>query len=482
MAPLGVVALVIALLCLADSCLADGVTKLLRDGDAALANSEYTSAVRYYSSAIEQSPKTALLYTKRAAAYISLRQLSQALRDLDKAVDCDATFVQGYLNRGKLQRQMCNFDAAERDCNKVLELRPGQKVAEQELARIRSARDKLLSLEVAATSEATAHLSEREREQLEAVLQSLYEDAPDCGKAQVLEAKLYFAQREYEQVVAVTGRLLKADDRQLEALVLRGRAYFYLADHDMAKRHFGEALKFDPDYAPARKEFNKVKDYDRKKARAERAAAENDWQQAERAFAEALHVDPDHYRGNDALWLGLCKARRALGLVDAAVEACGAVLVLDPGHREAKLLLVEMLMDAERFEEANAKAREFLQQHRDDGAFHQMARDAERRLKMSKRKDYYKILGVDKDAAVPDIKRAYRDLAKKYHPDKVSADEREAAEAQFREIAEAYEVLSDEEKRNAYDNGHDVDEAQHMQQQHWGFHHGGGMRFNVRFG
>lgn len=182
-----------------------------------------------------------------------------------------------------------SFDAAERDCNKVLELRPGQKVAEQEvrsstarrglwyscscvhsepavrhclrlhlhpgyrtrkaprsagqpaapvqvmpplfpgrnplpwtqplstpqradgfgahvlcprypapcavlpcptpapdptvqLARIRSARDKLLSLEVAATSEATAHLSEREREQLEAVLQSLYEDAPDCGK------------------------------------------------------------------------------------------------------------------------------------------------------------------------------------------------------------------------------------------------------------------------------------------------------------
>ncbi len=64
----------------------------------------------------------------------------------------------------------------------------------------------------------------------------------------------------------------------------------------------------------------------------------------------------------------------------------------------------------------------------------------------------------------------------------MSADEREASEAQFREIAEAYEVLSDEEKRTAYDNGQDVDEAQHMQQQHWGFHHGGGMRFNVRFG
>ena len=49
----------------------------------------------------------------------------------------------------------------------------------------------------------------------------------------------------------------------------------------------------------------------------------------------------------------------------------------------------------------------------------QLAREAERRLKMAKRKDYYKVLGIDKTAGDREIKRAYRDLAKKYHPDKV---------------------------------------------------------------
>jgi len=63
-------------------------------------------------------------------------------------------------------------------------------------------------------------------------------------------------------------------------------------------------------------------------------------------------------------------------------------------------------------------------------------------------KDYYAALGVDKTATVEQIKRAYRKLARKYHPDLNKAAD---AEARFKDIAEAYEALSDPEKRAAYD-------------------------------
>ena len=62
-------------------------------------------------------------------------------------------------------------------------------------------------------------------------------------------------------------------------------------------------------------------------------------------------------------------------------------------------------------------------------------------MKKSKRKDYYKILGVEKDATDNDIKKAYRKLAIIHHPDK-NPDDEEAAE-KFKEIGEAYETLSD---------------------------------------
>jgi molecular chaperone DnaJ len=66
------------------------------------------------------------------------------------------------------------------------------------------------------------------------------------------------------------------------------------------------------------------------------------------------------------------------------------------------------------------------------------------------KKDYYKILGVNKDASQDDIKKAYRKLAIKYHPDKNPGDKK--AEEKFKEAAEAYEVLGDEKKRAEYDN------------------------------
>jgi molecular chaperone DnaJ len=72
---------------------------------------------------------------------------------------------------------------------------------------------------------------------------------------------------------------------------------------------------------------------------------------------------------------------------------------------------------------------------------------------MSKR-DYYEVLGVDKKASAEEIKKAYRKKALEYHPDKNPGDK--AAEEKFKEAGEAYEILSDEKKRSAYDQyGHD---------------------------
>lgn len=63
-------------------------------------------------------------------------------------------------------------------------------------------------------------------------------------------------------------------------------------------------------------------------------------------------------------------------------------------------------------------------------------------------KDYYKILGISKTASEDDIKKAYRKMALKYHPDKNKASD---AESKFKDIAEAYEVLSDKKKRDVFD-------------------------------
>lgn len=85
-----------------------------------------------------------------------------------------------------------------------------------------------------------------------------------------------------------------------------------------------------------------------------------------------------------------------------------------------------------------------------------------------KYKDYYQILGVARDASGDDVKKAYRKLARKYHPD-VSKEAQ--AEEKFKEVAEAYEVLRDTEKRAAYDRlGHYQPGQQFEPPPGWDFH------------
>ena len=68
---------------------------------------------------------------------------------------------------------------------------------------------------------------------------------------------------------------------------------------------------------------------------------------------------------------------------------------------------------------------------------------------MTEKKDYYEVLGVDKKATDQDLKKAFRSLARKYHPDKNPDDEE--AESRFKEVQEAYAILSNPEQRRQYD-------------------------------
>jgi len=96
---------------------------------------------------------------------------------------------------------------------------------------------------------------------------------------------------------------------------------------------------------------------------------------------------------------------------------------------------------------------------------------------MSKR-DYYEVLGLAKNSSDDEIKRAYRQLASKYHPDKISGDdgspEKKQAEEKFKEVGEAYETLSTPDKRHQYDMHGHVDTNSFGGGQHQWAHHSTG--------
>lgn len=89
-------------------------------------------------------------------------------------------------------------------------------------------------------------------------------------------------------------------------------------------------------------------------------------------------------------------------------------------------------------------------------------KDAKHQEKLAKRKDYYKILNISRSATEYEIKKAYKKLAMLHHPDRhATADEtvRQEEEKIFKDVSEAYSVLSDPKKKACYDSGQDLDEV-----------------------
>ena len=145
---------------------------------------------------------------------------------------------------------------------------------------------------------------------------------------------------------------------------------------------------------------------------------------------------------------------------DSAIADCTQALSLDPSYMKARKTKARALGESGNWEEAVREFKAIAEANPQEPGIAKDVRDAELELKKSKRKDYYKILGVEKDADDTQIKKAYRKLAIIWHPDKNPGDPK--AEEKFKDIQEAYETLSDSQKRARYDSGQDLIDPSEM--------------------
>lgn len=306
----------------------------------------------------------------------------------------------------------------------------------------------------------------------------------------------YHTQQFFESI-ADTGKVLKVEADNLEALQLRGDAYYQLGEVDMAINHYRKGLKFDPEHKGCKDSYKKVKKIVDLQKKADSFSEKNDHLSSIDILRKAIELDrsviPIQIKLHTSLANSLKKAKR----YKEAKEAAEFVVKANDQDGQAHRLMGEILLDAESYDEAvyhYKRANELLN---NDRQTQEDLRRAEAALKQSKQKDYYKILGVSRKANAKEIKKAYREQALQWHPDKHSGEEeKEKAEKQFQLVAEAYEILSDNDKRAAYDRGEDVTGNPQGQQQH---HHNpfahfqqghpfghqfrqGGQQFHFQFG
>jgi DnaJ homolog subfamily C member 7 len=211
--------------------------------------------------------------------------------------------------------------------------------------------------------------------------------------------------------------MVMKDQMNSDALYVRGMCLYYLDNTEKAFQHFQRVLQYSPDHEKAKNFYRKAKQLISKKEEGNQAFKSGKWQEAYDIYSQALAIDPNNKSINATLYYNRATTASKLNDLKKSIEDCTSAIELDDKYLKAYFRRAKCYTDSEDYEKAVIDYEKILKldKTRENAA---LLKEAKLELKKSKRKDYYKILGVGKNVAEDEIKKAYRKQALKFHPGK----------------------------------------------------------------
>ncbi|KAI0278536.1 hypothetical protein BGY98DRAFT_514032 [Russula aff. rugulosa BPL654] len=456
-----------------------GLQPLINRANALLSAGTFHDAARAYSEAIEQSPVDPTLYYKRATAYFTLGRHANALADFDQVLTLTSdSFEKAHLMKAKIHAKEGRWvDAREALKHYQAKNDPIARellldVADGEAAARKAMQAQKAKLWTACEESATQGL------RVASHSIALRQQRANCA----------LAAGDFEEAVADLSRLTQITSPSTDAYMNIFRiSYFYMGSSasNTAMANLKQCLHYDPDSKPCLSAHRLVKSLNKQFKKLDELMAAEDWRgiitfilgpvtkeatlsapgsgflatfegavEPDAVPIVAVTIPPPKKASprRAAILRALCRAHVQLRQARAGELWCDELLRMVGNEKDIDALLGkgEALLVREEWQEA---VRTFERAWEASGGgnreIHARLSKAQRLLKQSRQKDYYKVLGVSRDADERTIKKAFRRAALEAHPDKGGS------EAKMAIVNEAYEVLSNPELRQRFDNGDD---------------------------
>lgn len=382
-----------------------------------------------------------------------LNNFRSALEDARKAVQLDPTFVKGYVRCLKCAIALGDLTTAENAVKKIKELNMDAN------ANINA---ELQSMQILKQYEAEAQRAYDKKDFRKVVycMDRCLDQAPTCARYKIQKAECLAYLGRYQEAQELANSILHFDKGNADAIYVRGMCLFYEDNIDSATNHFQQVFRLAPDHKKAMDIYKRAKLLKKKKDDGNDAYKNCRFQEALNLYTEALAVDPLNKKTNAKLYFNRATVLSRLNKISEAASDCTSALALDENYMKALLRRAKCYTDLGEYEDA---VRDYERVCKIDKSREnkRLLQEAKLALKRSKRKDYYKILGVDRNASEDDIKKAYRKRALVHHPDRhanATDAEKKEQEKKFKELGEAYGVLSDPKKKARYDSGQDMED------------------------
>ena len=431
-----------------------------------------------YTEAINLSPDAATYYTNRAAAYLMVLQYKEALNDCDKAIAIDKTNSKAYFRSATALKGLGRLDAAINILNEGLNYDNSDN-AKSERDSLIKAKNSIPIIRQNINGNQQQLFSALT--EIDNVIRSVGSNFRDVN---ILKAEVLLKLKKLEEAYNLTNNMMRNTNgsSDFELLSVRSNILYAMGDMENTLKHLQQAVRLDPDNTTIRSFYRKIKEFEEKREGGNNAFKEKQYDQAIELWTVCIDMDPTN-KAVAKLYCNRATANSKIKKNELAVDDSTKAISIDPFYIKAYMRRADSnfaLGGEDRLKksiEDYKKILELQSESEDQKEIKKKIQQAEVALKRAGRKDLYSVLGVTQGADDDELRKAYRKMALKYHPDKQSGksdEEKAQAENLFKSINEAYEVLSDKEKRERYDSGIDVQDLEnpHASGSH-GHGHGG---------
>ncbi|KAK3915928.1 DnaJ-like protein subfamily C member 3 [Frankliniella fusca] len=477
-----VVLIILDILCDVSDCATQAeITKHLEMGREFLSRGQYQDALSHYHAAIEGDNTNAVTFFSRGTVYLALGKANLALTDFDKVLELKPDFVAARVQRGHILLKQARLEEASQELDRVSQWDPHNQDAAHYRNMIDPARDDIAL--------AQAFMRGHDYQAAVDLISKILEICPWSSSLRELRAEAHSALGDNMAAISdirSTTRLLSDNTAGFYKLSL---LHYKLGQAPESLKEIRECLKLDPEHKDCFPHYKKVKKVEKQLTDAQEALQSQDYKRCIDLANKVLISEPKVANIRFQAFDKLCQCYQKDDQISESLRSCQEALDI---QMDPRILCdrAEVYITSSMFDEAIRDYHKALDIDEDYQRAKEGIQRAQKLQKQAERRDYYKILGVSRNAGKQEIIKAYRKMAQKWHPDNFQSNESEKkiAEKKFIDIAAAKEVLTDPEKRQKYDNGEDPldPESGHHQgfnpfQQFHQFHHGSPFQFKFHF-
>ena len=447
---------------------------LKEKGNALFKQQKYEDAINYYEKAIKINDSIEVLYSNKGTCEKCLKKYKEAIRDYKKALEINPKNTKNLNRLASVYIIVGNLGEAKIIQQKALNFEPNNTIFKEQMNVI----EKIITDE----EKMREKINEQKFDDAEEICKKLLEKVSDFSDLKKHYIKILIENVKLQKALIFINNEINFEDKikDSEFDYLIALTLYYDGQYEKAKKQINKIKQKTKDNDNNKKYIEKFDDLLKKvneiesvKNKANEIFKQKKYEEAIEEYNKVLEFDPQNKKFNSLILANRALCYQKLNKNKEALHDSNQSIKLNPYYARGYIKRGNVYMELKMYDDARADFQKAKELDPNVTGVEGYLNDAKNQAEKARKRDYYAILGVDKNANEHEIKRAYKKMAMKYHPDRNAESEetKKMAEKKFIDVNDAYSVLSDANKRRMYDQG--IDPLNPEEASSGGMHFGG---------